>query len=259
MTDSSATIDPTKAPAQHGGGSIGKLALALSKAQGTLKNAVKDASNPAFKRDGKESTYADLASVWDACRAALTANEIAVIQQVQGGPDTVTVSTVLAHSSGESISCSVTGKPTKNDVQGIGSTITYLRRYSLAAMVGVAPEDDDGNAASGKEPKAPVTPAEQKAVQKATEQKPKAGFYLIDGEGKEHSYPTGPKYLMGIKEHFKTAPDKAGFWESNAKTFDGYHIQESKVGGKAADDDFTSVKAAIIATISVTTKKEAAE
>ena len=254
MSESSATIDPTKAPAQHGGGTIGKLASALAKAQAMLKGASKDSENPHFK-----SKYADLASVWDACREALTKNDIAVIQPLSGGPDTITVTTILVHSSGEMVSSALTLKPNQPDAQGMGSAATYGRRYGLAAMVGVAPEDDDGNAASGKEPKAPVTPAEQKAVQKAVEQKPKAGFYLIDGEGKEHSYPTGPKYLMGIKEHFKTAPDKAGFWESNAKMFDGYHIQESKVGGKAADDDFNTVKAAIIGILSASPKKEAAE
>jgi hypothetical protein len=81
---------------------IGRLALALSKAQGVIKGATKDTENEFFK-----SRYATLASVWDACREALTTNELAVIQQVSGGPETVTVTTTLVHSSGEQISASL--------------------------------------------------------------------------------------------------------------------------------------------------------
>lgn len=245
--------------------SIGKLAAALSKAQGLIKNASKDAANPAFKRDGKESKYADLASVWDACREALAANEIAVIQQVGGGPDTVTVSTVLAHSSGETISCTITGKPTKPDVQGIGSTITYLRRYSLASMVGVAPEDDDGNSASGiKEGgQKASSKAESAASKAATEQKPantatEAKFFVIDGEGTEHGIMTGPLYLKAITHYFKEAVNKAGFWESNEAKFKEYHAQEVKVGGKAADKDFSEVRDIIVGVISGSSNMAAA-
>jgi hypothetical protein len=60
----------------------------------------------------------------------------------------VTVTTILAHSSGEFISEALTMTAAQNTPQGVGSTITYGRRYGLASMVGIAPEDDDGNAAS---------------------------------------------------------------------------------------------------------------
>lgn len=123
---------------------IGKLAEALSKAQAKIKGATKDTANPFFK-----SKYADLASVWDACRDALTANGLSIVQTMGDGVGGVTVITTLAHSSGEWIRGSLTLKPVKEDPQGVGSAITYARRYALAAMVGVAPEDDDGNAASG--------------------------------------------------------------------------------------------------------------
>jgi len=125
---------------------IGKLADALSKAQGQIKGASKDVKNEFFK-----SKYADLASVWDACRDALSTNGLCVAQTMDGGVESVTVNTTLIHTSGEWISGSLTLKPVKADPQGIGSAATYARRYSLAAMVGVAPEDDDGNAASGKD------------------------------------------------------------------------------------------------------------
>ncbi len=124
---------------------IGDLAGALSKAQGEIKGAVKDSKNPFFK-----SSYADLSSVWNACREALSKNSLAVIQTCSMGERGVCVSTRLTHASGQWVEEDLTVMPTKADPQGIGSTITYLRRYALAAITGVAPEDDDGNAATGK-------------------------------------------------------------------------------------------------------------
>jgi hypothetical protein len=128
--------------------SIASLSAALAKAQGQIEGAKKDSNNSHFK-----AQYADLASVWDACRKALSANGLAVVQIPGRSGEDVTVTTTLTHSSGEWISGIVYARPMKADAQGIGSVITYLRRYSLAAMVGVAPEDDDGNAASGRDDK----------------------------------------------------------------------------------------------------------
>ena len=130
---------------------IGDLAGALSKAQGEIKGAVKDSQNPFFK-----SSYADLSSVWGACREALSKNGLAVIQTCSMGEHGVCVSTRLTHASGQWVEDDLTVMPTKSDPQGIGSTITYLRRYALAAITGVAPEDDDGNAATGKAKTEPV-------------------------------------------------------------------------------------------------------
>jgi hypothetical protein len=127
--------------------SIGKLAEALAKAQGAIEGAKKDSANPYFK-----SKYADLASVWDACRKALSDNALSVIQTTEAPefPQTVIVDTRLCHSSGEWVQGRIVMKPVKDDPQGIGSCLTYARRYALSAMVGIAPEDDDGNAATGK-------------------------------------------------------------------------------------------------------------
>ena len=124
--------------------SIADLAGALSKAQRGIKGAVKDSQNPFFK-----SSYADLSSVWNACREALTSNDLAIIQTCSMGEHGVTVTTRLVHSSGQWVEDDLTVMPVKTDPQGIGSTITYLRRYALAAISGVAPEDDDANAATG--------------------------------------------------------------------------------------------------------------
>lgn len=125
--------------------SIGKLAGALAKAQGMIRGAVKDSQNPYFK-----SSYADLASVWDACREALSKCELAVIQTTEPDEKGIVVVTTLAHSSGEWMRGKLRVIPAKNDAQAIGSVITYMRRYALAAMVGIAQVDDDGNAATGK-------------------------------------------------------------------------------------------------------------
>jgi len=122
---------------------IAELALSLSKAQGAIKGALKDSLNPHFK-----AKYADLASVWDACREQLAKNELSVVQMPEvsetGG---IAVETILMHSSGQWISSRFVMPLAKPDAHGVGSAITYARRYALAAMVGIAPEDDDGNKA----------------------------------------------------------------------------------------------------------------
>lgn len=125
---------------------IAKLAEALAKAQGAIKNAVKDSANPYFK-----SKYADLASVWDACRKELSDNGLSVVQVPAMRDGKVCVTTILMHASGEWIDGELELTPVKDDPQGAGSAITYARRYALSGFAGIAPEDDDGNAASGKD------------------------------------------------------------------------------------------------------------
>lgn len=131
---------------------ITELAKAMSAVQLELKPAVKDANNPFFK-----SKYADLNSVWDSCRELLGKYGLAVIQGNSVGLDnTVIVETVLTHSSGQWIQSELALPLAKSDPQGVGSAITYGRRYGLAAMIGiVADEDDDGNGASGQPKVAP--------------------------------------------------------------------------------------------------------
>jgi hypothetical protein len=125
--------------------SIAALAAALSKAQGDITGALKDSSNPFFK-----SKYADLASCWDACRAQLSENGLAVIQTTDIIADRPVLVTTLAHSSGEWVK-SITPILTKDDSpQAQGSGITYARRYALAAIVGLAQIDDDAEAAQGR-------------------------------------------------------------------------------------------------------------
>lgn len=127
---------------------INELAAALAKAQAAIQPASKDKTNPAFR-----SRYADLASVWDACRAALAENGLSVVQiPTDAGEGRIGLITTLLHSSGQWISGLLVLPLVKNDPQGAGSALTYARRYALSAMVGVvADEDDDGNSASGRQ------------------------------------------------------------------------------------------------------------
>ncbi len=159
--------DSAPAPQWKRSEQITELAIALAKAQGAMTGAIKDATNPHFK-----SSYADLASVWDACRAPLSNNGLSVVQLPEVFGEEVVVTTILLHASGQSISSMLSARPQRHDPQGIGSVITYLRRYSLSAMVGIAPEEDDGNAASGRgqqagpprsEPRPPASNGQQAA------------------------------------------------------------------------------------------------
>lgn len=124
---------------------INELAAALSKAQGEMQAAIKDSINPFFK-----SKYADLGSVWDAARPVLCKHGLCIMQTTDVLGDKNILITTLAHSSGQWMKSSILINPTKNDSQGVGAAMTYLRRYSLAAMVGVVTEDDDGETAVGR-------------------------------------------------------------------------------------------------------------
>lgn len=125
---------------------INELAAALAKAQGEITGALKDSANPFYK-----SKYADLASVWDACKEPLSKNGLCVIQTPRITERGRVLVTTLAHSSGQWISSELPINPVKDDPQGLGSAISYMRRYALTAIVGVAQIDDDGEKAMGRE------------------------------------------------------------------------------------------------------------
>ena len=117
---------------------INELSAALSKAQGQIEDAKKDSNNPFFK-----TKYADLASVWEACRKPLSSNNLAVIQTIEVKEGKRYLETMLSHSSGQFIRSSLDLSSKEESMQAIGSAITYARRYSLSAIVGVCPDDDD--------------------------------------------------------------------------------------------------------------------
>lgn len=134
-----------------------QIAAALVKAQKAFGPALKTTANPFFK-----SKYADLSACVEAVIDGLNENGVFLAQNCHECPDGVTVETVFIHESGETYSAGKLHVPAaKNDPQGYGSALTYARRYSLMAACGIAPEDDDGNAAS--RPKAPVTPLPESA------------------------------------------------------------------------------------------------
>lgn len=125
---------------------INELATALSKAQGEMQAAIKDSINPFFK-----SKYADLGSVWDAARPVLSKNGLCIMQGTEMIGEKIVMVTTLAHSSGQWVKSFLPLNPSKNDSQGVGAAITYLRRYSLSALVGVVcDDDDDGETAVGR-------------------------------------------------------------------------------------------------------------
>lgn len=127
---------------------IDKLAAALAKAQGAIGDAKKDSLNPHFK-----NKYADLSSVRDAIMAPLAGNGLSYVQFPEADGSKVSCETMLMHESGQWMRGKLTMIATQANPQGIGSAITYARRYSLMAVIGIAPaEDDDGNAASAKAP-----------------------------------------------------------------------------------------------------------
>lgn len=176
---------------------ISELAGALAKAQAVMENAKKDGDNPFFR-----SKYSTLSSVWDACREPLSNNELSVIQTTIPSDESVIVETTLAHVSGQWVSSVLSMKPgyinksgefiEEKDAQAFGSCLTYARRYALSAMVGICPEDDDGNKASNPEEKtlkrnAPIqkqshaSNPEEKAVPLGNFRQEKSYQKLVDG------------------------------------------------------------------------------
>lgn len=187
---------------------------ALASAQMEMGRALKDSANPAFR-----SKYADLASVMDACMSALNKHGICVMQPTGEDDAGRYVKTILAHVSGETVECRVPLIVQKNDMQGYGSAVTYARRYGLMSMAGIAPEDDDGNAAA-------------KAPPVVEDRKPTTSDALRDAwrDGVEDSLPANatPRqkaeaYAAAIIADFqtlKTGKTLSGRWDRHAKMID---------------------------------------
>lgn len=153
---------------------IDKIAPALCEAQAVMKRALKDSTNPFHK-----SKYADLESVWDACKDALTASNLSVMQTFETIEGASHIVTMLLHASGQFITSSLklpfpfdtveknSGQViVKNDPQTLGSVITYCRRYALAALLGVVQTDDDAQQAVTTPP---ISRAQVKAIVPAKE------------------------------------------------------------------------------------------
>jgi hypothetical protein len=129
-----------------------EIATALSNFQGKMTAVKKDATNPFYK-----SKYASLDTIWETIRKPLSENGLSVAQTMNLIESNSVLETTLYHTSGEWISGTQLVNPVKNDPQGLGSAITYARRYSLSAILGlVSDDDDDANTATKPETKQEV-------------------------------------------------------------------------------------------------------
>ena len=123
-----------------------QIASAFVKAKREFGPALKQSLNPHLK-----NKYANLGACLEAVEDALLNNGIALLQETFDDSAGVTIETVFLHESGEAIRCGKLHVPaSKQDAQGYGSALTYARRYSLITACGIAPEDDDGNAAAAR-------------------------------------------------------------------------------------------------------------
>lgn len=127
------------------------LFAALAKAQGEIENASKNAANPHFR-----SKYADLAEVLNTIREPFAKHGLSLMQSTEFDGATVSVVTLVGHADGGFITARASCVPAKTDAQGVGAATTYLRRYSAAAVAGIAQEDDDGTAAAHNRKPKPV-------------------------------------------------------------------------------------------------------
>jgi len=134
------------------------ISAALAKAQAQIKSAIKDTEGQVGS--SRKYKYANLGSVFDACKKALNDNGIAIVQRTDFNGPEIWLETMLLHTSGDVITGRYPLRPTQDTPQAYGSALTYARRYALSAMVGVvADEDDDGAAGSKRDDEAPHDPA----------------------------------------------------------------------------------------------------
>ena len=226
MTLDPATLAALFAPASP---TVGAIAGALSKAQASIEHAVKTGTNPQTK-----SRYADLTGILDVTREPFQQNGLSVVQSpfhLPGDPPSVVLVTTLMHESGEWVRSVTPVNPrvkvsggggavmAVDDMQTIGSAITYARRYALAAMAGIGQEDDDGNTASGRGMKAQATqeaarPAGRTPVAQAPTEEPEDAPTLADLSALCKVQDIAPKYRMPFfrfvtKRQLRTANDLA--------------------------------------------------
>lgn len=216
---------------------INELAEALAKAQGQMENAKKDSTNPHFK-----SSYADLAAVVTAIRKPLSDNGLSFIQATElDASGNVNLVTTLAHKGGQWVRSFYPVRPVQANPQGFGSAMTYARRYSLAAIVGLAAEDedDDGNAASAGSPlparnAAPAKSAQEARVEAYNREKEK---YVIAAPALPNGTIDYDAFVMELESALpsvKSMNDLSMYKKANAKTINAM--------GKDRPDLFEHIK-----------------
>jgi hypothetical protein len=178
-TDSPTAPAVSVAPAFTGCNASDRIDLivtALAKAQAKFEPIGKDKTAKIQSAKGNYAySYADLATVLAVVRPVLAAEGVAIVQPVRIANGTVTVTTVLAHTSGQWMANDIAFRSGEGDPRSVASVITYARRYGLITMTGVAPEDEDDDAAAAS----PAPPSRPIAVPKAPD-----GFdaWLLDIE-----------------------------------------------------------------------------
>lgn len=209
---------------------INELAKSLALAQAEFKPIVKD---KVVKSSSYSYRYADLATVRDAVTPALSKNGLAVVQTFKpNGGQFQYVETMLMHSSGQAIASSYQ-IPATGKQQEIGSAITYARRYSLCAILGVvAEDDDDGNAADQKQVKVEQTVSTQASDKLASiaGQKPDEYPMLDPMTGEIENYKLGTDWLIKAQEHLHQHPNVCDWWAANEPAF--YRIQTKVTDAK---------------------------
>lgn len=180
---------------------ITELSKALHAAQGAMSGVVRDSKNPHFK-----NTYASLEAVIDTARPALQAHGLAFLQAPGGLVDgAIEITTMLTHVSGQWMRSTLHVPLSKRDPQGVGSALTYGQRYSLMAMLGLPPVDDDGEAARAPEPRR-AEAAPEAAQSRGGAVGPTKFAQEIAALIRECSYPSD-------LERVKAGPRFKRFWE----------------------------------------------
>ena len=204
------------------------IATALVKAQKEFGPALKTSSNPHFR-----TKYADLSACIEAVIDGLNNNGIYLMQLTDEHLDGIKIQTVFIHESGEQLSSGWLYVPAaKNDPQGFGSALTYARRYSLMVAAGLAPADDDGNAASKPAPVAAPKPVPKPAAP-PTPPAPPAPPKKMEGKSGEWQLKVSAQpdtefgdWLAVVVESTVTALDAASnkedvmsIWRTNANIY----------------------------------------
>lgn len=210
---------------------INELATALAKAQGEMENAAKDKLNPHFR-----SKYADLGNVWDAIREPLSRHGLSVVQlPFTDESGTVRLSTMILHASGQFLEADYALPPTKPDAQGYGSAITYMKRYALTGL-GIAPEDDDGNAASARSGNAPSSRAAEPRGETPAKAEDAITAFLkrdvltIPVRGAKAGHPEWKDWDAAMRkaiDHCETFKTLDKLWGDNGKNFADYAAADS--------------------------------
>ena len=200
---------------------VAELAKALSEFQGKMTAVKKDAINPFYK-----SKYATLDTIWETIRKPLSDSGLSVAQTMGLSGDKSILETTLYHTSGEWISGTQLVNPVKDDPQSLGSAISYARRYSLSAILGiVADEDDDANIATKPETKAPEKKSEDEPIISAAQTKRIYALVKERGITADHA-------KIYLKETFnKKSTKELTISEASRLIKD---IEDGKLGGESA-------------------------